>query len=207
LAQLAFSPLARRTLRHWVGLRSWSNSHWPVYHRDSEGTIQTRLIYIFPVDHAIESAMLRPALVSFASHGRCKPQSFPSRHGGRNLLGKPSEMRCRRTGFLPQSGRGMTGVSKGIPSQMTPRPTAQQNRGLERHPPRNGPSRSASWGAFPLRRSWGRSGRGEDSRAGFPGGFGAGEPNPGPTALEEEPSARPHATGLRVAGGRGRGRR
>ena len=127
MAQLAFSPLAWRTWRQWVGLRSWSNSHWPVYHHDSEGTIQTCLNYIFPVDHAIESAMLRPALVSFARHGRCKPQSFPSRHGGRNLLGKPSEMRCRRTGFLPQSGTGMTGVSKGIPSQMTPRPTARQN--------------------------------------------------------------------------------
>jgi len=69
----------------------------------------------------------RKVLLSFARHGRCKPQSFPSRHGGRNLLGKPSEMRCRRTGFLPQSGTGMTGVSKGIPSQMTPRPTARQN--------------------------------------------------------------------------------
>jgi len=37
-------------------------------------------------------------LVSFARHGRSKPQSFPSRHGG----------------------TGMTGVSKGIPPQMTP---------------------------------------------------------------------------------------
>jgi len=36
----------------------------------------------------------------------------------RNLLGKPSEMRVRRTGF-PLS-REMAGISKGISSQMTP---------------------------------------------------------------------------------------
>jgi len=43
---------------------------------------------------------------------------------GRNPLGKFSEMRCRRTGFLPQSGTGMTGVPKGIPCQMTALPSS-----------------------------------------------------------------------------------
>ena len=39
-----------------------------------------------------------------------------------NLLRKPLEMCCRRTGFLPQSGTGMTGGSSGSPFQMTPVP-------------------------------------------------------------------------------------
>ena len=44
-----------------------------------------------------------------------------SRESG-NLVGKLSEMRCRRARFLPQGGTGMTGVSRGIRSQLTAPP-------------------------------------------------------------------------------------
>ena len=41
---------------------------------------------------------------------------------GRNPPRKPLETCCRRTGFLPQRGTGMTGGSSGSPFQMTPAP-------------------------------------------------------------------------------------
>ena len=56
-------------------------------------------------------------LVLFARHGRCKPQSFPrKRESTPQTFGN-----ALPTDWIPAFA-GMTGVSKGIPSQMTPYP-------------------------------------------------------------------------------------
>ena len=56
-------------------------------------------------------------LVSFARHGRCNPQSFP-----RKREPSPSTAHFRRFAEWIPAFAGMTGVSKVIPSQMTPPP-------------------------------------------------------------------------------------
>ena len=60
------------------------------------------------------------ALVSFVRHGRRKPQSFPRKRGAtRQTFGN-----ALATDWIPAFA-GMTGVSKGIPSQMTPPPKSE----------------------------------------------------------------------------------
>ena len=67
--------------------------------------------------------------MSFVRHGRLKPQSFPrKRESTRQTFGN-----ALATDWIPAlrqaQGKlfaGMTGVSKGIPSQMTPPPKSEQ---------------------------------------------------------------------------------
>jgi hypothetical protein len=50
---------------------------------------------------SFNSALIRQGMQRIGIGVICETRSFPSRHGGRNLLRKPLEMCCRRTGFLP----------------------------------------------------------------------------------------------------------
>ncbi len=66
-----------------------------------------------------------PLLVSFARHERCKLQSFPRKRES----SLQSSGNALSTGWI-SAFAGMTGVSEGTPSQMTPGPIFQLTREL-----------------------------------------------------------------------------
>jgi hypothetical protein len=72
----------------------------------------------------------RKVLLSFARHGRCKPQSFPRKACPELAEGQESTRQtfgnALSTDGIP-AFVGMTGVSKGVPSQMTPTPSERSS--------------------------------------------------------------------------------